>query len=174
MVFSQSTARSVGSLPSLDIPPLRVVMPQFLAELRRARRYEHTLALVALHAVEGAPEPHGGGAAARRDGAGAWERARVLYLLLGYVLRNTLRETDILGAAPESLEYLVLLAETDEPRALAAVERIRERCTESLGASVRSGLAVFPADGFTVEDLLARARYKLEQPFRSKSEASHG
>ncbi len=173
MPFSQSSARSVQSLPPLDIAPLRVVMPQFLAELRRARRYEHTLAVLALRAVECAPEPHGGGGA-RRDGAGAWERARVLYLLLGYVLRNTLRETDILGAAAESFEYLVLLAETDKPRAQAAVERIRERCTESLGANVRCGLAVFPADAFTVDDLLARARYQLEQPFRVKSEASHG
>ena len=161
MFFSPEPFRRLsGPLQLPDVPAYRQVSPQLAAELRRARRYEHHFAAVVL-----SPHAMVGRSARPRPGLAAFPSLSIapatvpptIYFLLGSYLRNTLRETDILTAAPEALSYAVFLAETDRACAEQAVARLREGFHACAGVELRSGVAEFPDDGLTIEDLLDRA-----------------
>ncbi len=158
MAFTHSPGHSGGALPLPDVPPLRAALPRFAAELQRARRYEHALSVVSVRAIvpghNGGPPP--------RQGA-ATELPSLVYVLLGSILRNTLRESDAVAAAPERLAYVAFLPETDRLGAASAVARIEAALRRVVDGTVQWGAAVFPVDGFTVDDLLAKARELMEQ-----------
>jgi hypothetical protein len=161
MLFTlDSTAQIADALRALEIPVYRQILPVLGAELRRARRYQHTLSALVLSAS--------GLHVSRPKLAGTGERAipvrpdfstQVLYLRLGALLRNMVRESDILSSAPESLLYIVFLTETSEEGALVAVRRFEEAFVSCGGSTLRSGTAEFPRDGFIVDDLVGRAQY---------------
>lgn len=170
--------RQPGAPPAPDVRPYRAVYPQLVAELRRARRYEHCFAVVVLSAT--APAIGGGSSTPGSAALMPVGFTPTLYFLLGGVLRNTLRETDILTAAPESLAYALFLAETDRERAAQAVRRLRERFRECAGADLRTGCAEFPRDGLTIDDLVDGAWRAWQHASdhdaapRVAPEASHG
>jgi len=151
-------------------PAYREVQSQLVIELRRARRYERALsvALVGLQAPTRGRGEIAGGA------------TPTVYGLLGSYLRNVLRETDILTAVPDLLAYAVFLPETDWRGAERLLERFRRGFLECSGLALRGGVAGFPTDGLTIEDLLERARVAWHQESRcddvpmAKPRQSHG
>jgi hypothetical protein len=143
---------AVGPAHAFPVPAYREVQPLLVIELRRARRYDRALS-VALLSLE-APARARGGAAPPAPLAGL---APAVYGLLGSYLRNALRETDILTAAPESLAFAVFLPETDRGGAERALERFRAGFLVAAGYPLRGGVAAFPGDGLTIEDVLDRA-----------------
>ena len=163
---------------SFDVPTYRQAIPAIAAELRRARRFEHPLAVMVV-------SPHDPTGAAERVKRGFTLRPRVeatppLYFLLGSLLRNVLRETDILSAAPEVLSYVVVLAETAQTGADDAARRFREAFRGCSGIELRIGIATFPSDGVTLEALFASASEAwessaaLETPARVQPGVAHG
>lgn len=152
--------------PFLDVPAYREVQPQLVMEMRRARRYEHPLGITMLSLER--PVVPARERAALAAGSGEVARAIVdvtpaVYGLLGAYLRNTLRETDILTAAPETLAFATFLPATDRSGAERALARYREGFLDCAGYAIRGGVAVFPGDGLTIEDLLDRARQAWQQ-----------
>jgi hypothetical protein len=163
---------------SFDVPTYRQAVPAIAAELRRARRFEHPLAvmLISPHHPTGASEwPQGILALRPRV-----EATPPLFFLLGSLLRNVLRETDILSAAPEVLSYLVVLAETTQAGAEDAAKRIRAAFRGCAGTELRVGIATFPADGVGIEALFASAceawesSSALDTSTRPKMGVGHG
>jgi hypothetical protein len=163
---------------SFDVPTYRQAIPTIAAELRRARRFEHPLTVMVV-------SPHDPTGAAERAMRGFALRPRVeatppLYFLLGSLLGNVLRETDILSAAPEVLSYVVVLAETEQAGADDAARRIREAFRGCAGVELRVGTATFPADGVTLEALFASASEAwessaaLETPTHVQPGVAHG
>lgn len=138
---------------AFNVPTYRVAHPQIVFELRRARRYEHPLAVVLL-TLRALPKP---GAAAAKSPPPAAEVTPAIYGLLGAYLRNSLRETDILTGVPESLAFATILPCVSRTGAEQAVERFREGFRECAGFDLRAGVAAFPDDGLTIEDVLERA-----------------
>ena len=138
---------------AFNVPTYRVAHPQIVFELRRARRYEHPLAVVLL-TLRALPRP-GVGAGGSAPPAAAVTPA--MYGLLGAYLRNSLRETDILTGLPESLAFATVLPCVDRAGAEHAVERFREGFRECAGFDLRAGLASYPDDGLTIEDVLEQA-----------------
>ena len=115
-------------LEASGVLAFRSALPTLTAELERARRYARPLALV-LFSVE--------------DN---------LALFLAPVLREVLRETDVVTATAGG-RCLVVMPETGDEDAKRAIERIREICV-----NLRAGVAMFPRDGWTLEDLIANAQ----------------
>lgn len=150
---------------SFTAPTYRASQPQLHFELRRARRYEHPLGVVVMSSVPpfGAIASTGNGAA-RPDAA---RSAAAVYGLLGAFLRNTLRETDILTCMPESLTFAAFLPGVGPAGAEQMLERCREGFFDCAGFDLRGGVAAFPDDGLTVEDILGLASSAWQQACRA-------
>lgn len=139
----------------LGIPAYRQALRGLRAELRRARRYGHALSVAALSPAGEAP-----------GAAPAGERVRaphVSFYLLGSLLRDVLRETDMTTYAAEHHLYAVFMLETREEEARRAVDRLGGLFLGRTGAPVRSGIAEYPRDGLTVEDVFAAAHREWGQ-----------
>ena len=156
--------------PSFDEVSARVS-----AELDRARRYEHCLSFVLVSATpkpDAELRPLESGA----DGNGVLplrvRDTRHLYAILGgAVLRETIRESDIVCHDPASDRLLVVLAESGAEEGLQAVQRICRLMEDHMGLSVRAGLAQFPADGLTLESLIGHAHEAWLRAGGEESEA---
>jgi hypothetical protein len=149
-----STSRSSYG-EAFNVPTYREVQAQLVVELRRARRYEYPLGVAALSLQ---PPLRARGERASGSAPGSLhEVTPAVYGLLGAYLRNLLRETDILTGVPESLAYATFLPGVDREGAGKALERFRDGFRECSGFDLRGGVAAFPDDGLTIEDVLDRA-----------------
>lgn len=141
----------------------RQTISSIAAELRRCRRYERPLSVLVV-ALEGPhlPAPD----AVNLAGAQApLESAfdSVLFLLLGTLLRDVVRESDIVTYAAEEHLYALFLPETDAAAARQAAQRLAGTLHARARARIRAGVAEFPANGLTVEALFDRAVDVLAQ-----------
>jgi hypothetical protein len=157
--------------PLAPMPTYRELRPLLDAEVRRCRRYERPLAVL-VFAPKTPPVVNGNGAngaAHPENGNGRHHAAasadpwlnfsmQLGFLLLGTVLRGTLRETDIVAYAPETDDFVVLLPEADATAATRAVERLSALFYERSSLVLRVGTALYPADGLTLDDIVEHAR----------------
>jgi hypothetical protein len=137
---------------TFHVPTYRAAQPQLVVELRRARRYEYPLGVVMLSLA--APVRASG---AKVNGSASSSHAEItpaLYGLLGAFLRNTLRETDILTGVPEALAFATFLPSVDRRGAELALDRFRDGFLGCAGFDLRGGVAAFPGDGLTIENIL--------------------
>ena len=156
-----------------SILTLQELRPALEGELRRSRRYERPLTLLTL--VPDVAAATTTGSAVTRNGNGHPEdggngrhhipatpyATQLRFLLLGSILCGTLRESDIVGYVAERHEFCALLPECGTTAATRMVERLHRIYFERTGDGVRAGVARFPDDGLTLDDLLAQARVAL-------------
>lgn len=158
--------------------------PALEGELRRARRYERPLAmLIAVPDVSRSASPDqtrglpGNGAsahgrlhhepapAAMSATTGATPMAaygaQLRFLLLGSILCGTLRESDIVAYLAERHEFCAMLPECGGFAAAATIARLHRLYASRTGEGIRAGVAVFPDDGLTLDDLVTHARGAL-------------
>lgn len=153
------------------MPVYREMMPLIATELQRSRRYEHPLAVLVL-SPDGRPEANGNGRAISHAG-GSLDSAYLAFFLLGALLRDASRESDIVTYAAEHHLYVAFLSESDEVAARHAARRFGEAFFNRTSLRLRVGLAQFPADGLTLEDLFeeARAAWRLRPLADDESQA---
>lgn len=156
MVLSPKPTAADSLRAALEIPVYFHTIPRLEAELRRARRYERPLSMIVIGA-EGVPR--GGRLRASTDAfvPGPAEMGPLLFAFLGAFLRSSLRETDLLAAVPESLLYVGFLPEVDGDGAEEAASRVAAEFAVLTSLKLRTGIAEFPRDGFTVGDLFQSA-----------------
>lgn len=120
-------------------------------ELSRARRYRYpvTFALVGLENWERLHEERGRAEAARL-------RTRV-----ASILATNVRTSDRVGYHGDR-DIAVLLPHTPLAGMLTVLDKCRLAAREELGVELRSGVAEFPADAASPEDLLREAEAALE------------
>lgn len=139
----------------VSIPTYRQAMPRFALELRRSRRYQHPLTVLVIGPEPTGLSPNGGGA---NDQKKAWEpETGSLWLFLGSLLRDAIRETDVLAQAALDGVYAVMLTDSGPEEATQAARRFDDSFHERTGARLRIGLATFPDDGLTFPDLYGHA-----------------
>lgn len=85
--------------------------------------------------------------------------AQLGFLLLGSLLRGTVRETDIVAYAPEGHHFVVALPESEMAAGELAIARLNDLCFERTSLVLRVGIACFPADGLSLDDLVEHARH---------------
>lgn len=142
-------------------PSFDEVADRLASELDRARRYEHSLSLVVISTTPRSdaelrpldPEANGHGVLPVR----VRDTQHLFAILGGAVLRETIRESDIVCHDPASDRLLVALAESGAEEGRQAVERICRLMEDHMGLRVRAGLAQFPEDGLTLESLIGHA-----------------
>lgn len=159
-----------------EIPPFRLSLPDFGHELARARRYERPLAIVVLGVDdEQIPKLMGRPSNGNGNGNGSADSekqsmapvAQFVSLVLGSLLREVMRGSDLVTYSSPEDRYVILLTESNEARARRAVQRLDELFYRRTLAHVRAGIAEFPSDGLTLEDLLSRAQSAWqERPVR--------
>jgi hypothetical protein len=185
----------LAQLPS--IPTFQELRPALDGELRRSRRYERPLSLlVVVPAVDQLPplgngvRPHNGngngnghdagdshanggghGAPGDHEIADAVMRplfwAQLRFLMLGSLLCGTLRESDVVSYAAEFHQFVALLPECDRAAAHRTLDRLHQLYATRMGIGLRVGVAAYPADGLTLDDLLEHARVALaHEPIR--------
>jgi hypothetical protein len=125
-------------------------------EVRRARRREHPLCLLALD-VEGGDAEHLRSPLleeVQRDHLRGYASAR-----LAEILARETQEGDIIVRHQDHL--LTLLPETRRADALRVADRLRRRVAERLGLELRVGLSSFPDQELTFDELLERAEAEM-------------
>lgn len=129
-------------------------------ELDRARRYEHALSIVVLSTT---PLPEGLSDAVPPNGNGNGTRTietsfpQVMSLLAAAALREFLRKSDVVCHRPVDGSFVIALAESDADKAGSVLERIEDLFRRRLGLGADVGVARFPEDGLTLDDLVAKA-----------------
>jgi hypothetical protein len=142
-------------LAGAGVPRFREALPGLLAELARARRYGRSLTIV-LFTADAADGTNASGAEPAEHAARSALNAAVLAALL----RETMRDIDIVTYASALGRCVVGMPEVGRDEALLAVSRLRDLCATRLALPVRADVAVFPHDGLTLEELIRVASAK--------------
>jgi hypothetical protein len=132
-------------------------------EFGRARRYERALSIVVVAPISW-PEEHDD------DHAPEARLPTALPLLTAAGLREVLRETDIMCYEPLEGRFILGLTESEGAAAQRALERVRALFQSRLRIELAIGVAQFPNDGLTLEDLIEVARLQTGSPRASELE----
>ncbi len=121
-------------------------------ETVRSRRYTHSLALLMVgiddwEALAGERGP---------------QRATELLVRLAGVLTKSIRNGIDTVSLHDNSGFMVILPETQQEGARSLAERICEQAAEEVGLVVRVGIAEFPTDAATPEDLITEADEALQ------------
>lgn len=146
----------------------RHLMERLPAEIKRARRYGHSLALLLLDSdsLKQVNDRYG------------HQMGDELVKSTARMLRRTVRETDITFRYAGD-EFVVIMPETSLEEAVQAAERIRAQIAEVgldgegewIAVTASIGVAVFPEDGETPEELLRAADRAMYQAKRAGKNA---
>jgi diguanylate cyclase (GGDEF)-like protein len=156
----ESSARNATLDPLTGLSTDRMFRTELQHELRRARRYEQGVSVVVFDLDDFAETN-------RRFGELVGDR---LLREAAILVSNKVRDIDVAGRPGED-ELALLLPETDPNGALLVAERIRvavadffagrESDGQPVGLTVSAGVACYPIDASTAEDLLSRAAQAL-------------
>jgi hypothetical protein len=135
------------------VTTLREARAAFGTEIGRARRYQRPLSLV----IVGLDPKGGEFDAPRVEGMLDSFSIHSAFFILGSLLRELLRETDIVTYSAEHHVYVLLLPESGESNAHAAVRRILADVRRRIPLKTNAGIAEFPRNGFTIDSLVGHA-----------------
>jgi len=101
--------------------------------------------------------------------------SQVATIVFGSVLQEALRESDIVTYVVAHNQYAILLTESTKAQARRAIERLAAQYHQRTVDHLRAGIAEFPADALTLEDLIASAQKAWqEQPVGQTSTEPKG
>lgn len=137
-------------------------------EFNRSRRYHRPLSLLLLE-VE--PQSHNDNGevlkAIQYDIVNRFTVARV-----GQIIDDRLRQTDLV-LRDRQWCYVIVCPETDLSSALLLAQRIMETVKDKTGLTIHWGAAAFPEEALTFDDLLKKARERLDHGgFRESLQAA--
>ena len=144
-------------------------------ELLRSRRYQHPMTVLVVKPEEDSIE--------RRIEASAKEIQRGIarrYTLgkISEQLNLTARRPDIVVKHEDADKFIIICPETTAENSIMLAQRIKDAIGSSLGVKMRFGVATFPDDALTFEELLRKADAKQQQydagikPSKSEDEKS--
>lgn len=123
-------------------------------ELERARRYHRTLTVAVARVRDRALTGNGKGAHAQR----LFSSALVTYLVLACLVRRMLRASDAISYDSTLNGCVLLMIEIDRTQAVRCLERIQKLIYDRAELELSVGIAQFPADGYTLEELIKTAQ----------------
>lgn len=161
--FERRDKSLVGSsdmLPILErggVPTLREVLPRLSSELDRARRHSRPLSVVVFGLDPVATDIGHARFTSESDGRSQTGLFPLLSALLAPSLREALRQTDIVSYTTREAQSLVAFPETTADGARRTISRLLRMSAIQVLCPLRIGLASFPEDGWTLEDVIVRA-----------------
>jgi hypothetical protein len=125
-------------------------------ELTRSRRYNRPLSLVVMETEsEDEKTTREMLKSVQQDLLSRFTSARV-----GQIIDDRIRQTDLVLRDPRG-RFIVLCPETDLPSATLLAKRISQAIQERTSMGVLWGVAAFPEEALTFDDLLHKARERL-------------
>jgi hypothetical protein len=156
--LSGTNKASSGSPPDLALPDIAapaaslVDADELAHELARARRYEQDLSIVVLSA-----RPMDGPATTGDLAAPGLKLPQMVALLTAVALRDVLRRSDVVCYHAAERRFILALTESALDDAHTPLERIRTYLRTRLHLQTRAGMAAFPRDAFTLDELVSTA-----------------
>jgi hypothetical protein len=138
------------------VPLAHRARPQLDGELARARRYQRPLTVAVVRLDTDAPVE-------RTDflfalgGNGTVPHSQLTFFLAGAVLRDAVRGSDLVTYDARRDQYVILFTESTRLQTLQAAHRLQDLMYARTRLGMRIGLAEFPVDGLTLEDLITMA-----------------
>jgi hypothetical protein len=160
------TREMSAALARAGVATFRQALPRLRAELDRARRYNRpiTVALLGDARVSPALSPAAVAheADSRRRSVSTHSSplgpgSPLLPAVIASLLREMTREVDIVTYAATLGRCLIAMPEATEAEGRQAMARVGEMCARQLMVPVYARLAIFPKDGWTLEELVRRA-----------------
>jgi hypothetical protein len=149
------------SLPASTTPVLEgeEAAEQVKVEFIRSRRHNRPLALLVVE-----PSPGSLSAELKRSVQEIQKKMtqRFVVASLAQLITNEARRTDMVINRTENGRFVILCPETGQDGTLRLAERIQMTSMERLGLSVAYGIASFPDEALTYEDLLNKAEFQME------------
>jgi hypothetical protein len=125
-------------------------------EFNRSRRYRRPLSVLLMQVAPEHQKRNGEVLKSiQSDIANRFTSARV-----GQIIDDRIRQTDLV-LRDRAWRYVVVCPETDLPAAVLLGKRISESVTEKTGLALLWGVASFPEEALTFDDLLTKARERL-------------
>jgi hypothetical protein len=125
-------------------------------EFTRSRRYHRPLAMLLM---EVDPETHKENGQALKsiqtDIVNRFTSARI-----GQIIDDRIRQTDLV-LRDRQWSYVIICPETDYSSVLLLARRISQAVKEKTGYSILWGIAAFPEEALTFEDMMKKARERL-------------
>jgi hypothetical protein len=137
------------------ISTFRAALPNFERAVSRARRYQRPLSIAVVRIEDHGPllsQVNGNGP----NGSGS-------SLLVGNLLWDSLRETDIVAFDHRHNQYVVAMPEVPRLGADHFVARLWQHARR-LNFTIACGVAEYPTDALTLEDLLKLAQKNCKGP----------
>ena len=169
--------RNISPLsPTTEIPSFRKALPLIAKELARVRRYQRTLAIIAIQlenshyvfSANSAKEAVNGNAS-HQSKKNPIRNAQFGFFFMGAILQDSLRESDILTFDAANNQFVILLPESDKTEALHTAERLNKQFFQRTLTELRVGVAEFPTDGWVIEDLVNNAMSAKSASLDSKA-----
>lgn len=165
---AEAAARAASHLTAQAelVLPFREARSRFKLEMTRARRYEDPITLAAVRSETAhiyrrlrLATTNGESRPAPSPGEKVPDEVRQLAVaLMSPLVRGSIRITDLVAYDAGHDDHLILFTETSREGAWRPLDRLRERMEERFAVELRAGLAEFPADGYTLDDLVEAAR----------------
>ncbi len=137
------------------IPRYRRSLHRMTGELERARRYGNSLTIVVLSVDQEQLKQK------KRNLLQVTENTEIasyfFFSLISALLRDNLRACDLLTYDVTNDYYVILMPETSAALAEQGIVRLNELVSSRIKLALRAGVAEFPADGLTIEDLVSHA-----------------
>jgi hypothetical protein len=163
-------ASAGGSLANGTVPAKTSLVDsdELSAELARARRYEHDLAVVVLSAQ---PSLY---ASATSPSSAESRVPQMVALMTAVALREALRHSDIVCYQASENRFVLALAESGADDAGPALQRIATDFGTRLRLQVRAGVATFPHDALTLDELVQAAAGRAARPVGAPARMNNG
>ena len=133
-------------------------------EMLRSRRHEHPLSVMVVEPLSNALEANLQRAV--QDVQRAITRRYVLGSL-GRAISEETRRTDLVVRRDDAGQFVILCPETTLDGTMALTDRIRAGVTERLGIPVAFGIATFPDEALSFDELLRKAEHDLTNPVKN-------
>jgi len=148
-------------LDAASIPSFRNSLEYIHKELSRARRSHSPLSVITIgyHPVEsGLHRNRQETSSGLQNVLGHHKKTDMTdFLLCGTVIRDALRDIDIVSFAAANSQYILVLPESTKAKAENALARIKNIVDKETADQFVTGVAEFPNDGLILEDLVAYA-----------------
>lgn len=171
VVFAYQVARSLRDFEgvvenitfadaSRRIKPITEAAEGIQTELIRARRHHLTLSVIVVE-----PEPSSIRAALHRTVREVLQNmmARYVFVSLAGAISKNLRRTDVVLTQDTHGRYIILSPETDRVGSMSLIQRIESVAAE-MGVAVSCGVAAFPSDALTFDELVKQAQRHIIEP----------
>jgi hypothetical protein len=172
-----------GRVPSPNmqlgaIPTFRRSLPQLTNELARVRRYNRPLSIIILRIESdqllldlkrSLASDSGNGSA--NSYSNIIQTLQLVFSLVGSILRESLRESDIACYDVANNQYVIMLPECTRHQGLMTVRRLKKLLFKRTAGHLMAGIAEFPGDGLIIEDLIKRAMESCQpKPLKESAE----